>query len=87
MHCGGADKCAGEACIEYAGGDHFLIPLKVCFNVEKDPRGALPFFPAAWHNKGRWKNCFDKAHPALLELEALVAGASDVKARVAPTSW
>ena len=65
LHCGGEEACPWGSCCEYAGGDHFFISLDVCFNVEKRPNCALPFFPVAWHDKQRWAKGFENVSPAL----------------------
>ena len=75
VHCGGSESCAWPLCVEFEGGDHFLVTVSVSLGSSVDVESVWPVFPKAWHCADRWKSGLEQADGALRSLSELLRSA------------
>ena len=65
IHCGGPGACAMHDCVEFAGGDHFLITIMVQASILGRGGESSPKFPFSWREPDKWLKALGPCEAAL----------------------
>ena len=91
ISCSRTGACTWHKCVEFAGGDHFLMELVLPEEESGSPETASPFFPKGWRDAERWRANLLPGHPVLqavaLELDVAMSLVAGLRASAMQAQW